>query len=79
MYIKWFQKKKNGLYFVPVAWQGWLLAATYILSVIISLRNITATSPSVNDTVIKFAPLFIAYSIIMYLIALNTSGKIKLK
>ncbi|MBI5370136.1 tryptophan-rich sensory protein [Candidatus Uhrbacteria bacterium] len=45
---------------MPVTWQGWLVTAAFVLLVVGDFLRIDRASHSVSDTLISFAPQFIA-------------------
>lgn len=71
----WFRKSKNGMYWMPVAWQGWLLKGVWFLSNIWYFRQINSVSHSLSDTLLNFALYFIVSTLALVLIIRNRCGR----
>jgi len=53
MKINWF--KRNGIFFIPISWMGWLILAISLVYAIYRFLDIDRKSHSVSDTLIKFS------------------------
>lgn len=69
MKLPWF--KRNGIFFIPASFIGWIIFSVGLVSAIYFFIDIDSRSHSVSDTLINFVfNLFIiaaVYSLIAYL------------
>ena len=75
MYFSWFKRKKYGLRWTPVSWQGWLIALIFTIAIFRNFLRIDEDSHSVSDTLINFIPQTIGLVLILALVCWLTSPK----
>jgi len=66
--------KKSGWIYVPVSFMGWLITIMYLTISIYTLVAIDQTYNSLKNSLIRFFPYFVSYSVIFFWIAGNTKG-----
>ncbi len=71
----WFKAKRYGYGWTPDSWQGWVILAAYVASLLTTFLAIDHHSHSVSDTLIAFAPVWIILTAILLLICLLTGEK----
>ena len=67
-------KKKGWIYF-PVTIIGWMVALIYIAISIITLVSIDSRYKSLYNSLIRFFPYFVSFSVVYFWVAGNNSGK----
>jgi hypothetical protein len=67
--------KKAGWIYLPVSFSGWVIIIGYVAISIITLVSIDRNYNSLINSLIRFFPYFISFSVVYYWIAANTSGK----
>jgi hypothetical protein len=67
--------RKVGWIFFPVSIIGWVIAIVYAAVSIFTLVSIDRNYNSLTNSLIRFFPYFISFSVVFYWIAANTSGK----
>ena len=73
----WFKRKTYGWGWTPVSFEGWLVLLIYAAVNIWIFRNLDALSHSGSDTLIAFAPRFLALAAILYFICIYKGEKPK--
>ena len=63
--------KRSGWIYVPVTISGWLITIVYITVSIYTLVAIDQTYNSLKNSLIRFFPYFVSYSVIFFWIAKN--------
>ncbi len=64
----WFKRKKYGLGWTFGTWESFAVFGLYVLMNVYLFRIIDARSHSASDTLINFAPRFLALTAVLYLI-----------
>jgi hypothetical protein len=64
----WFRAKSYGYGWTPVSREGWLVLLLYVWSNINIFLMIDWRSHSGSDTLINFAPVFLAQTFLLYTI-----------
>jgi hypothetical protein len=64
---------KQGWIYVPASVAGWIVAAVYAIVCIYTLVAIDKSYNSLFNSLIRFFPYFISYSVIYFWIASNCS------
>ena len=67
--------KKKGWIYYPVSIIGWIVAVLYVTISIITLVSIDSRYNSLYNSLIRFFPYFISFSVVYFWIAGNNSGK----
>ena len=67
--------RKTGWIYIPVTLTGWIIALMYIAISLVTLFAIDARYNSLYNSLIRFFPYFVSFSVIYFWIASNTSGK----
>ena len=68
------QFRKTGWIYIPVTLTGWAIALFYIAISLVTLFAIDARYNSLYNSLIRFFPYFVSFSVIYFWIASNTSG-----
>lgn len=66
---------KRGWIYIPVSLIGWIIAIVYAAISIITLVSIDRNYNSLTQSLIRFFPYFISFSVVYFWIAVNTSDK----
>jgi len=74
---KWFKAKSYGYGWTPASPEGWWVLLLYICSNITVFFAIDANSYSISDTLIAFAPVFLAQTFLLYVICVWKGEKPK--
>ena len=69
------QFKRKGWIYFPVTATGWLVTIAYCAASVYTLAAIDRNYNSLVNSLIRFFPYFISYSVIFFWIAGNTSYK----
>lgn len=67
--------RKCGWIYIPSSVAGWIVAAGYVAISVITLVSIDKSYNSLLNSLIRFFPYFIGFSVLYNWIASNTSGK----
>jgi hypothetical protein len=65
--------KKSGWIFVPVSVWGWIITIIYLTVSVYTLVIIGQNYNSVKNSLIRFFPYFISFSVVFFWIAANMS------
>ena len=65
--------KKSGWIYVPVSILGWIITVVYIAISIYTLITIDQNYNSLKNSLIRFFPYFISFSVVFFWIAGNNS------
>jgi hypothetical protein len=66
---------KKGWIYVPVRVAGWIITLVYISVSVYTLVAIDQNYNSLVNSLIRFFPYFISYSVVYFWIASNTNKK----
>ena len=75
MKMPWF--KRIGLFFIPVAFAGWILLLAALVYAVYEFRVIDRHSHSASDTLMNFAVQLVFIGIVYSVIAFLTSRRYK--
>jgi hypothetical protein len=67
--------KKLGWIYVPVSFSGWIVTLIYLTVSVYTLVSIDMKYNSLKDSLIRFFPYLISFSVLYFWIAGNTSSK----
>jgi hypothetical protein len=67
--------RKSGWIYIPVTVTGWIVLAGYAALSVVTLVSIDKNYNSLLNSLIRFFPYFISFSVIYFWISSNTSGK----
>jgi len=67
--------RKSGWIYIPVSVAGWIVAAGYVAISILTLVSINNHYNSLLNSLIRFFPYFISFSVVYFWIASNSSVK----
>jgi putative effector of murein hydrolase LrgA (UPF0299 family) len=67
--------RKRGWIYIPSSVAGWLVAAGYVAVSVITLASIEKNYNSLLNSLIRFFPYFISFSVVYFWIASNSSEK----
>lgn len=67
--------KKLGWIYAPVSIAGWLITVIYLAVCVYTLVSIDMKYNSLKDSLIRFFPYLISFTVVFFWIAGNTSGK----
>ncbi len=73
----WFRAKSYGYGWTPCSREGWLVLLLYIWSNITLFIALDARSHSGSDTLLNFAPVFLAMTFLLYVICVWRGEKPK--
>lgn len=69
----WFRPRDYGWGWRPNTWEGWAVIALWVVGNICLFRYMDAGSHSASDTILSFAPLFVASIVLLIVISARTS------
>lgn len=69
------QFKKIGWIYVPVSALGWIITLLYLAISIYTLVSIDQRYNSLKDSLIRFFPYLISFTVVLFWIAVNTCDK----
>lgn len=73
----WFKAKPYGYGWAPASVEGWLVLILYVWSNVNLFIMIDWRSHSISDTLINFAPVFLAETLLLYTICVWRGEKPK--
>jgi hypothetical protein len=65
--------KRFGWIYIPVSFWGWIITVIYLAVSVYTLVIIGQNYNSIKNSLIRFFPYFICFSVILFWIAENTS------
>lgn len=71
----WFKRKAYGWGWVPASGEGWAVLLLYFLANISVFLRVDRQSHSVSDTLIAFAPQFLLFALLLYVLCTATGEK----
>jgi len=66
--------KRFGWIYIPVSVWGWLVTVIYLTVSVYTLISIDQNYNSLKNSLIRFVPYFISFSVVYFWIAGNTSN-----
>jgi hypothetical protein len=67
--------RKSGWVYIPVSVAGWIVTIVYAAVSVFTLISIDKSYNSMPNSLIRFFPYFISFSVVYFWIASNSSGK----
>lgn len=67
--------KKSGWIYLPVSLPGWIVALFFIAISVVTLVAIDNRYNSLYNSLIRFFPYFMGFSVLYFWIASNCTGK----
>ena len=69
--------RKKGWIYIPVSVAGWITAIGYVAISAVTLISVNKNYNSFINSLIRFFPYFISFSVLYFWVASNNSGKNK--
>ncbi len=67
--------KKTGWVYLPISIIGWIVAFLYVAISVLTLVSIDSRYNSLYNSLIRFFPYFMGFSVLYFWIASNCKGK----